>query len=49
VPLGLWEAHAFGAMAVEDFEGVAVEDGDDGVSLHAPRTKWYPRYLDCSL
>lgn len=30
--LGLWEAHAFRVMVVQDFESVAVkEDGDDGV------------------
>ena len=30
VSLGLREADAFRALGVEDFEGVAVEDGDDG-------------------
>ena len=30
VSLGLRKADAFRALVVQDFEGVAVEDGDDG-------------------
>ena len=30
VSLGLREAHVFGAMGVQDFESVAIGDGDDG-------------------
>lgn len=37
---GLRETHAFGAMGVQDFEGVAIGDGDDGASPpHA--AKWF--------
>jgi hypothetical protein len=28
------EADAFGVLVVEDFEGVAVEDGDDGAGVY---------------
>jgi hypothetical protein len=30
VPLGLREAHAFEAMVVQDYEGVAIGDRDEG-------------------
>jgi hypothetical protein len=32
VPLGLRKADTFMALVVQDFEPVAVEDGDDGAS-----------------
>jgi hypothetical protein len=41
--LGLWEAHAFRVMAVQDFESVGVkEDGDDVVREVFESLRRYP-------
>ena len=34
--LGLWEADAFGAMVVQDFESVAVEEDGGDCSRNVP-------------
>jgi hypothetical protein len=40
VSLGLREVHAFGAMVVQNFEGVAIGDGDDGAGkIGSPTTR----------
>ena len=38
------EAYAFGVVVVQDFDGPAVEDGDDGTGNFCRER---PRYLKC--
>ncbi len=47
VSLGLRESDAYRALVVQDFEGVAVEDGDAGAGEVGGESRDHPGRKDC--